>query len=185
MNKNVNTRSLGIIGIITLCTAMIAACSDSNNDSDPQALPDNTRPALSDGELAGTWSTGCILDDVNDASDGYEIESVSFSAQRFTASAASFSDAGCTTAIVDDDVNLEGTYILGGAVTTVDGQPATEIDFAYTDAVTGQQRNLLDLVSLQNDSLFLGEGDFDELLEIDPESRPVSLDLLVPYFAQP
>lgn len=87
--------------------------------------------------------------------------------------------------MADDDVDLQGTYTLGGAVTTTDGQPATTIDFTYTDTVTGQPSTLLVMVSIQNVSLFLGEGDFDKLLEDDPDARPVVLDLLEAYFAQP
>ncbi|ASJ73610.1 hypothetical protein [Granulosicoccus antarcticus] len=186
MNKFMKKRSLSIVGSIVLCSLALTACSDNDDDNESQPVADNTQPGLSAADLTGSWSTGCILDDVNDATDGYEIESVSFSDAGFTASAASFSDAGCTTAVVDDDdVDLQGTFSMGDTVLTASGLSATQIDFSYTDAVSGQERILLDLIAIQDGSLFLGEGDFDDLLENDLEARPVSLDLLEPYFAQP
>lgn len=62
-------------GIVMLGTALLlGACSsdDDNDDSSPTTeLPDTA--ALTATDLEGSWSTGCILDDANDVSDGYEI----------------------------------------------------------------------------------------------------------------
>jgi hypothetical protein len=84
---------------------------------------------LSAAELTGTWSSGCILDDVNDISDGYELETINFTAEGFAATAGYFSEAGCTVVMDSEDaMDVRGIYTLGQAVTTTNGQPATQID---------------------------------------------------------
>lgn len=187
--------------------ALLAGCSSNDDDDDGNVAPaaslsadgtvngTTTAPlpgtaVLTSADLAGTWSTGCVLDDTGDPADGYEIDTISFTGEEFTVSAASYSDAGCTAAVADDDdVDLGGTYTLGDAVLTTEGMEATEIDFsAELPAVTGAEPAAVtfrDLVHVDGDILYLGEGDFDDVDDATSEPRPDSLDLDDPFPRQP
>lgn len=89
----------------------------------------------------------------------------------------------------DDDIELSGSYVLHSAVLTSQGLEATEIDFSadISNATDGSVTTgtLLDLVHINGDTLYLGEGDFDDIRDPVAEPRPGTIDLEDSYLRQP
>lgn len=180
--------SLQLPGIVVIGVTALAGCSSDDDGSNAPTAPLPDATALAATELAGTWSTGCTLEDSGEPNDGYEMDTLSFTADGFEVSSASFSDAGCSTRVADeDDIDLTGTYTLGSAVLTTQGLEATEIDFTAVPpaAIDDASRTLLDLVHIDGGTLYLGEGDFDDITDADTDPRPGTLDLDDAYFRQP
>ena len=152
---------------------------DAEETSPPEEMPPGA-VALTEDDVEGSWSTGCLLDDPDEADSEYESASITFDDEAFEFESDSFSDAGCTQSL-GEDVELEGTFTLGAAVTTADGLVATEIDLLAREEDEDESVTVLDLIYIDGDTLYFADGDFDELDELAGQPRPSDLELDEPF----
>ena len=115
-------------------TPPVGTGTPPDGSGEPTAGPDMPPVAatLTEDDLRGSWSTGCLLDDPEDPDSEYESASISFDDEEFEFESDSFTDAGCTDSL-GEDVELEGTFSLGGGVVTTDGLEATAIDLVTSE----------------------------------------------------
>lgn len=178
--------------VCTLVSALMAGCGGGSDGSDLEKSNPNTAsgsdspeenrddgamtPTNQVTELEGTWKKQC---GPVEGEEHHDIVTVTFTRGEFTSSIENYTNTSCTVPFeMAPNPTSSGTFTLGEDVLVSDGTTAIELDTHVTQ-FDGAPFDINDytIVYINNDSLYLGEGEADS-----PQERPTSLNYDRPFY---